>query len=459
MKRITLYFLFCFFSGLSYGQSTLEGIFHIKDDRSYQVSLKEIPTDGDTYTAYDTAVDVETKKTFKLDVPASDPAFYTLSVVMDFPDGRKSNYVTTVFLSPRKKTKIEFLPKDQYSVTANFKKIKDVNNKALLEINEEFTRIMTSLFKEKLDANSVKDSLLLFYAVSDRTIAKNRLHPAVQKYIQFQAFDSYSANMYRFGLDDRGAAGESPATYFNDDMILGFYTGISNIINYLDVSAEGRPFIRRKPLSLIKSHLTHLKEMVSNQRVYDQVAERMLSSYVTSYSTGENYAEDLRVFKQMANDIQNNRLRQDLLQKFANLQFTLKGSPLPKMDFEDIDSTFVNLNKFKGKYLLIDMWASWCAPCIRMMPYLTELEKQYENENIEFIAISIDQNRQSWLNKVKQLDLKGVQLFDANGEFAKKLNISGIPHYLLYSPEGKLILYKTPMPNSDALKEILDSLR
>lgn len=93
-----------------------------------------------------------------------------------------------------------------------------------------------------------------------------------------------------------------------------------------------------------------------------------------------------------------------------------------------------------------------------MTPLVQELEKQYEGRNITFVAISIDGNKQSWLSKMKELNMHGNQFLDLPGAFTKSLNVTGIPHYMIYSPEGKLVVYKADMPSNPKLKETIDQL-
>ena len=115
---------------------------------------------------------------------------------------------------------------------------------------------------------------------------------------------------------------------------------------------------------------------------------------------------------------------------------------------------------FKGKYVYVDLWASWCVPCCKQVPYLQALEKELQNKNVVFVSISTDSSEAPWKKKMEQLDMHGNQWLNPDGKLCDKLNVSGIPHFLIYDKEGNLHTYDAQRPSSgDVLKNILEGLR
>ena len=118
-----------------------------------------------------------------------------------------------------------------------------------------------------------------------------------------------------------------------------------------------------------------------------------------------------------------------------------------KLEAKDINGKTYSLKDFKGKYLYIDMWATWCGPCKREMPYLKELEKKMEGKNITFLGLSTDEDKAAWEKMVKSGELSGVQLLLGRGsQFQRDYNINGIPHF------------KTVRPSSPDAEKILNAL-
>jgi len=115
----------------------------------------------------------------------------------------------------------------------------------------------------------------------------------------------------------------------------------------------------------------------------------------------------------------------------------------------------------KGKWLYIDFWASWCAPCMKTMPESRKLKEFFKNTNIEFIYLSLNDNKENWKKAIIKDSIKIKQhYFIENGNTSKmieELNINTIPHYLIYNPKGELINGYAERPGKGA-KEQLEKL-
>jgi thiol-disulfide isomerase/thioredoxin len=117
--------------------------------------------------------------------------------------------------------------------------------------------------------------------------------------------------------------------------------------------------------------------------------------------------------------------KKELAERFENLKNLVTGKPSPSFSYENINGGMTSLEDLKGKYVYIDVWATWCGPCIAEIPALKVLEKTYHGKNIEFVSISIDnkKDKEKWQNMVAEKGLKGVQLFadkDWKSDLVKK---------------------------------------
>ena len=140
-----------------------------------------------------------------------------------------------------------------------------------------------------------------------------------------------------------------------------------------------------------------------------------------------------------------------------------KGQPSPVFEYTDNKGNQVSLDEFKGKYVYIDVWATWCAPCKREFPYLKEMDAEYKDKNLAIVSVSIDklEDKDKWLNMIEDQGLGGVQVLADNGldsDFMTFYNINGIPRFILIDREGKILNADAPRPSDPNLKKVLSDL-
>jgi thiol-disulfide isomerase/thioredoxin len=139
-----------------------------------------------------------------------------------------------------------------------------------------------------------------------------------------------------------------------------------------------------------------------------------------------------------------------------------KGAPSPTFDkYENHKGGTTSLSDLKGKYVYVDVWATWCGPCKREIPFLKEVEKKYHGKNIEFVSTSIDvaKDLNAWLEMVKEKELGGIQLFadnDWKSDFVTGYKIKGIPRFILIDPNGNIVNASAPRPSSEKLIELFN---
>lgn len=118
------------------------------------------------------------------------------------------------------------------------------------------------------------------------------------------------------------------------------------------------------------------------------------------------------------------------------------GEAIPSITLKSNTSNEVNITSFKGKYVLIDFWASWCAPCRLGNKKLVQLHNEVSSSTIEIIGISIDTDATKWLKAIEKDKIKFTQLIDPKGFdaiTAIQFGIDELPSKYLFNPEGILI--------------------
>ncbi|MBC7525503.1 MAG: TlpA family protein disulfide reductase [Flavobacterium sp.] len=141
----------------------------------------------------------------------------------------------------------------------------------------------------------------------------------------------------------------------------------------------------------------------------------------------------------------------------------LNSSKAPQFDYVNVEGAKVKLESLLGKYVYIDVWATWCGPCRAEIPSLKKVEEKYEGKNIQFVSISVDVDKdlEKWKTFVKDKKLGGIQLFaDKNwmSDFIQAFKINSIPRFLLIDPAGMVVDADAARPSDPKLVEKLDSL-
>lgn len=144
--------------------------------------------------------------------------------------------------------------------------------------------------------------------------------------------------------------------------------------------------------------------------------------------------------------------------------FDSNGTSAVDFEYENHKRGTTKLSSLKGKYVYIDIWATWCGPCLQEIPFLQEIEKKYHNKNIEFVSISIDEQDQKerWRAMVSAKNMGGIQLIADKAwesQFVASLGVNSIPRFVLIDPRGKIINGNAPRPSDPQLITLLDGLK
>lgn len=117
------------------------------------------------------------------------------------------------------------------------------------------------------------------------------------------------------------------------------------------------------------------------------------------------------------------------------------GAEAPAFSIQDINGHEIELKNYRGKYVLLDFWASWCGPCRREMPNVVKLYESFKGENFEIIGISLDTDEAKWKKAITQMNMTWPQACDFGmwqSPVARSYNIEAVPTMVLINPEGKV---------------------
>ncbi|THU40685.1 AhpC/TSA family protein [Niastella caeni] len=131
-----------------------------------------------------------------------------------------------------------------------------------------------------------------------------------------------------------------------------------------------------------------------------------------------------------------------LQEGIANSKVGAVGSDAIEFTQNDTTGKPVSLNSFRGKYVLVDFWASWCKPCRMENPNVVTAFNKFKDKNFTVLGVSLDKTRESWLQAIKDDNLAWTQVSDLqywNNEVARKYKIESIPQNFLIDPKGKIV--------------------
>ncbi|MEG1475821.1 MAG: thioredoxin-like domain-containing protein [Longicatena sp.] len=136
-----------------------------------------------------------------------------------------------------------------------------------------------------------------------------------------------------------------------------------------------------------------------------------------------------------------------------------KGKPFPPIAFQDESGKKVSFSKFKGKYIILDFWATWCGPCKETTPVFEYYANQYAyDDEIVFLSASVDEDRNKWKLDIKNKKTPVQQWWIEDPNALSKLGVNGIPRFMIIDPEGKIYNANFPRPDDSNFQDLIDEL-
>lgn len=204
------------------------------------------------------------------------------------------------------------------------------------------------------------------------------------------------------------------ASPLNADSIgMGLQIAYSNAIENFAID-----FIRNNMRSIVSLSATKFVNQYSELSLLNALKDSLSSTYPDN-----RYVKDFAL----------------LMSEVNNLP---PGSDCPDISLKTPDGKLLSLSEFKGKVVLIDFWASWCAPCRRDNPNLVRIYQKFKGSDFEIFGVSLDENLDAWKNAIEKDNISWPQVGDLqrwNSEVVKKFYIESIPYNILLNREGKII--------------------
>jgi peroxiredoxin len=175
--------------------------------------------------------------------------------------------------------------------------------------------------------------------------------------------------------------------------------------------------------------LTHPKSIVSLQELLN-------------WTNDSNYKEAKAIYDGLDPAIKKNEKAKEIEVRFANLEKVALGNQASDFTQKDIHGKDVNLGSYKGNYVLLEFWASWCGPCRAENPNLRAAYEKYKDKGFNVLAVSLDDDAGKWKKAVEKDDLPWAQVSDLKGwtnVAAIQYGVRAIPANFLIDPQGKIV--------------------
>lgn len=202
-------------------------------------------------------------------------------------------------------------------------------------------------------------------------------------------------------------------------------------------------------------YLNIVKQFITNQQVRNQMATILVESYLDGGGS-ELIKEVFACYRTLCDD---SATIARLTPRYEELTVLSVGSPAPDFEMIDPQGRRSKLSDFKGKYVMMDIWATWCGPCKVEIPYF---EKQYElfagDSRIEFISISLDEKVDAWKKMLEDDKPQWKQFVVENGiksDFCTRYFINSIPRFLLIDPQGNIVSVAVMRPSDKGFTEYI----
>lgn len=165
------------------------------------------------------------------------------------------------------------------------------------------------------------------------------------------------------------------------------------------------------------------------------------------------------IFEENINGIQNLKFKNFVTKSLEVINNQQKGKAFPEISFENTDGKKVSISQFKGKYVVIDFWATWCGPCKETSPVFEYQAKKWRNnDQIVFLSASIDEDKTKWKLDLKNTQSNVKQWWVADSKMLKELGVNNIPRFMMLDPDGKIFNSNMPRPNETNFVDILDKV-
>tara|TARA_B110000902_G_scaffold176589_1_gene200296 strand:- start:72 stop:1433 length:1362 start_codon:yes stop_codon:yes gene_type:complete len=268
----------------------------------------------------------------------------------------------------------------------------------------------------------------------------------------------YESNL-QYIKDDKSfkVSRKFPDLYNNLDLknekLLIHYNYLFYIDSYLKIKTADK--LKKKPnLDEVITKLETADKEIDNIKIKERI---IFWNYKWSFVNSKNIDKAYQKFNLI---VKNDSYKKIIKDKYFKTKKIGKGDIAPTFKLVNKDDNFISLSDFKGNIVYIDIWNTYCKPCIVEIPKFEKLKNRFSKEKIKFVSICVNSPKENWKKMIEKKNLTGIQLFskESNGEFFEKFMFNSAPRYILIDKEGKIIESHAGKPSDQKLIEEIERL-
>lgn len=239
----------------------------------------------------------------------------------------------------------------------------------------------------------------------------------------------------------------------NDEKLIVHFEYLALLNSYFKKLAD-EELKRNKRLDKVLTVLKMVDDKVTNDNVKQE-----LTYFITKWGLKTSNQVD-SAYSKFTSIVKNKKYLKRIEHDYLTLKQVKRGDTSPSFAFNDINEKTITLEDFKGKYVYLDIWNTYCAPCLVEMPRFEALKEQFKGKNIAFVSICVNSKKETWQKMIKDKKLSDVQLFTPTDktDFFKKYLVVSAPRYILIDPNGKVVNAYAKRPSDTKLIKQLESL-
>tara|TARA_B110000977_G_C11022835_1_gene472004 strand:- start:39 stop:1373 length:1335 start_codon:yes stop_codon:yes gene_type:complete len=384
--------------------------------------------------------------TFEIEFELEKPAY------MSFKHGQES---TAMYVIPGDRINISLKPSEfdesisyEGSSASNF-----LAKKYLQEEQLEFKDLYSLAEKDFLilvaqEESKMKDLLM--------TVSSNDFKRQQEKEISLQWATSKLKykNYFEYLTNDTLSLSTN---YF--DFMLDFDVNDSSILE----DEASYKFLKTYVSTNVSTEFDHVLlsnfDFISREFINQSTKNKLAYDLLKDFIKNENLADMERVmntYKKLQSDTAKYRELESLAKEMSVFN---EGNPALNFTYPDVNGDRVSLSDFKGSLVYVDVWATWCGPCKREIPFLLELEKDYQDKNIVFLSVSVDEDKdyEAWKTMLIEKEMGGVQLFASGwSKITEDYKINGIPRFMLFDQKGNIINVRATRPSNNDTRLLIN---